>query len=139
MAATMTYVGVLVIEECCACHITFAMPADFQRRCRDAGPKMTFHCPLGHPQRYSASETQRLKDQLAAERRRRENAETLAVAAHDQATAAERSKRAYKGQLTRARKRIGNGVCPCCSRHFTNVERHMRGQHPGYADSEADQ
>jgi hypothetical protein len=136
MNGTLTYTGVLAIEECYSCHIRFAMPEDFQRRCREAGPKMTFHCPLGHAQCYSVSDAQRLREQLDGWRRRAERAETLAVAANDQATAAERSKRAYKGHLTRERKRIGNGVCPCCSRHFTNVERHMRGQHPGYAASE---
>ena len=137
MSLTMTYTGTLVIEECCECHITFAMPADFQRRAREAGPKLAFYCPLGHGQHYSVSEAARLKGELERMRRRAERAETLAVAASDQATAAEWSSRAYKGHLTRARKRIGNGTCPCCNRHFANVERHMRGQHPDYADSPA--
>jgi hypothetical protein len=135
VTGTLTYTDVLAIEECCNCHIKFAMPADFQRRCRDAGRKATFYCPLGHAQHYTVSETQRLKDELARAERRQGWAETSAQAARDQAAAAERSARAYKGHMTRARKRIGNGVCPCCSRHFANVERHMRGQHPGYADA----
>jgi hypothetical protein len=130
MSLTMTYTGTLAIEECCNCHITFAMPADFQRRCLEAGTAMTFYCPLGHGQHYTASEVQRLRDRLA-------RTEARERAARDQADAAERSKRAYKGQLTKARKRIGNGTCPCCNRHFVNVERHMRGQHPDYADSPA--
>jgi hypothetical protein len=132
MSETMTYTGTLAIEVCCECHIAFGMPADFQRQAREAGPKITFHCPLGHAQHYSTSETQRLRDRL-------NRAETRERAARDQADAAERSARAYKGHLTRTRKRIGNGTCPCCSRHFANVERHMHSQHPGYADSEAGQ
>lgn len=130
MSLTMTYTGTLVIEECCNCHVTFAMPADFQRQCRDAGPAMAFYCPAGHGQHYTVSEVRQLKDRL-------DRAEARARAARDQADAAERSRRAYKGQLTKARKRIGNGTCPCCNRHFANVERHMRGQHPDYADSPA--
>lgn len=28
--------------------------------------------------------------------------------------------------------RVANGVCPCCNRHFENLERHMKGQHPDF-------
>jgi hypothetical protein len=28
--------------------------------------------------------------------------------------------------------RIGNGVCPCCNRSFTNLRRHMTTKHPEY-------
>lgn len=135
MSQTMTYTGTLVIEECYKCHIVFAMPRDFQQQC--SGQGATFHCPLGHAQVYATSELQRLKEKLAREERWRKDADTRARAARDQADAAERSRAAYKGQLTRARKRIGNGVCPSCNRHFANVERHMAGQHPDYADSTA--
>jgi hypothetical protein len=134
MPQTMTYTGTLAIEECCKCHITFAMPKDLQRRCIEAGPAMMFYCPLGHSQHYTASEVQRLKEKLEREQRWRKDAEIRARAARDQADAAERSRAAYKGQLTKAKKRIGNGVCPCCNRHFANVERHMAGQHPDYRD-----
>lgn len=132
MSGVLTYTGTLVIETCCSCHMAFAMPADFQQQARNAGPAMMFYCPAGHQQHYTRSEVQRLKDQLA-------RAGTREQAARDQADASERSARAYKGHLTRARKRIGNGTCPCCNRHFANVEQHMRGQHPGYADAEATQ
>jgi hypothetical protein len=132
---TLTYTGTLVIEECCNCHIIFAMPEDFQRRCREVGPDKTFFCPLGHPQHYRDSEVRTLENQLAAARRQLDWAQSSARAARDQANAAERSRAAYKGQLTKTRKRIGNGVCPCCSRHFRDVERHMKGQHPDYAES----
>ena len=135
-AATLKYTGTLAVEECCTCHMMFAMPADFMSWCREAGPKMSFCCPLGHKQHYTVSETARLRQQLADEQRWRKNAETREKAARDQADAAERSAAAYKGHLTKARKRAGNGTCPCCNRHFANVERHMRGQHPGYADGQ---
>lgn len=43
-----------------------------------------------------------------------------------------RAHAATKGQLTKTKKRIANGVCPCCNRSFANLERHMAGQHPDY-------
>ena len=27
-----------------------------------------------------------------------------------------------------------NSVCPYCSRHFANLERHMKGHHPAYVE-----
>jgi len=38
----------------------------------------------------------------------------------------------YKGHLTRTKKRVAEGVCPCCTRTFKNLKRHMDGQHPDY-------
>lgn len=135
MPLTMTYTGTLAIEECFKCHITFAIPVDFQRRCREQGE--TFYCPLGHGQVYSTTEIQRLKQKLEREERWRKDAETRARAARDQADAAERSRAAYKGQVTKIRKRVGNGVCPCCNRSFANLGRHMAGQHPGFGEQDA--
>jgi hypothetical protein len=133
MPATMTYTGTLAIEECCNCHITFAMPSDLQRRLREEGGD--FHCPLGHSQHYTTTDIQRLTEKLAREERRRRNAETRARAAQDQAQAAEYRTRAYKGQVTRIRKRVGNGVCPCCNRTFADLGRHMAGQHPEFSEA----
>lgn len=135
MSATMTYTGTLAIEECCSCHITFAMPKDFQHRCRETGQR--FYCPLGHGQVYATTEIQKLKDELRREKFWRDNAETRARAARDQADAAERSAAAYKGVATRIKRRVANGVCPCCKRTFADLARHMAGKHPGYGDGDA--
>jgi hypothetical protein len=26
-------------------------------------------------------------------------------------------------------KRVNAGICPCCNRHFTDLERHMKSKH----------
>ena len=132
--ATMTYTGTLAIEECYKCHVVFAMPKDLQERARDRGE--TFYCPLGHGQVYSTTEVAKLKAKLAREQEWRTRAEIRERAARDQADAATRSARAYKGQVTKIRKRVGNGVCPCCNRTFANVARHMTTQHPDFKDDE---
>ena len=44
-----------------------------------------------------------------------------------------------KGTKTRMRNlktRVHNGVCPCCSRTFTNLQRHMATKHPEYGAGE---
>ena len=41
-----------------------------------------------------------------------------------------------RGKLRAQSERIKNGVCPCCKRHFTNLERHMHTKHPEFAATE---
>lgn len=37
---------------------------------------------------------------------------------------------AYKGNVTKLKKRASAGLCPCCNRHFTNLQRHIASKHP---------
>lgn len=43
---------------------------------------------------------------------------------------------AARGQVTRIKNRVGNGVCPCCNRSFGNLHRHMQTKHPGWKKPE---
>jgi len=127
----------LQIDSCCNCGVIYAMPSDLddQRR-EDHG---TFYCPNGHGQHYTGkTEAQKLREQLAAAERQRDSANGSATFWRYQAGAAERSARAVKGHMTRLRKRIANGVCPCCQRSFANVRAHIHGQHPEWAAEHTD-
>lgn len=117
----------LTETDCSVCGIIFAIPADWDRRHREQGG--TWWCPNGHSQHYIKTEVQRLNERLETERR---NAEFW----RERNSTAERRIAAQKGQATKLRKRLANGVCPCCHRHFTNLERHIQGQHPDYAIQE---
>jgi len=123
---TIIHNGELYVEECCHCGIMFAIPQALEQRARK-DQAIWFYCPNGHHQHYSG----KTAEQKATERAKR--AEARATALTDQLEASERSKSALKGVVTRTKKRIGKGVCPCCNRHFTNVERHMHSQHPDYS------
>lgn len=106
------------IEHCCSCGVAFALPARFMLVLRQT--HQSFYCPNGHSQSYTGkSEAERLKEQLQAEQRA--HAETI-----DRRYVAER-------EAAKLKKRIGNGVCPCCTRNFTNLQRHMKTQHPNFA------
>lgn len=131
MPDTLTCKVTLNIHECPVCAIHYAIPVDFDhRKQRDGG---SWYCPAGHSITYAKSEADKLTEQLAAERRRRQSAEAREVHAKDQAQAAEHRARAWKGQTTRLKNRAAAGVCPCCSRHFENVQRHMASKHPDFA------
>ncbi len=46
---------------------------------------------------------------------------------------AEASLQATKGVITRIKRRVGSGVCPCCQRTFKQLSAHMAHKHPEYA------
>lgn len=121
-------IALLTEVVCARCSMTFAFPDDFRKRREN--DHRSFYCPNGHgnywPQK---SELEKLREDLAHERTERQHERTRRIAAQDQAQAAERSRAAIKGVLTKTKKRIQNGVCPHCKRHFENVERHMKSQH----------
>jgi hypothetical protein len=126
----------LISVTCCNCGIPFAMAETFyDSRLRDG---KNFFCPSGHQQHFTESETDRLRKELKRMRDLRDDAVTRWRAAQDQTTAAERSRRALKGALTRQRNRAAAGVCPAdgCHRSFTNLREHIASQHPEFRDGD---
>ena len=115
--------GVLV-KVTCWCSIPFAIPESLYEQTQ--GPNHTsFFCPVGHSCTYKSNEFDRTKENLAwyesaLERTQQELGRT------------ERSRSALKGQLTKTRNKIANGVCPApgCRRHFDNVQAHIASEHP---------
>jgi ssDNA-binding Zn-finger/Zn-ribbon topoisomerase 1 len=131
----------LTVISCANCHIHFAMPSELaERRRREGG---NFYCPNGHVNVYRETELDRLKRQVLQEKAAREQAEARArderLRANrfqESAKAADRPAAATRGVVTRMKNRVANGVCPCCNRHFVNLERHMKGQHPEWKPEE---
>lgn len=116
----------LVTEACCKCGMVFAMDADYRkRRMDDHG---TFHCPAGHPQSYRGrSEAEQLRDDLERQKQITEAAEArVARVRHERDQVAKAH--------SRMRRRVFNGVCPCCNRTFQNVMRHMKTEHSDQFD-----
>jgi hypothetical protein len=128
----MTVIRQITLEDvrCGACDITFAAPDYFIAARRQDGAK--FYCPNGHTLLFEEGENERLRKRL-------ETCQTQLTHERDQREAAERSNAALRGVVTRKTseaRRVANGVCPCCNRSFTNLRRHMSGQHPDYEQSE---
>ena len=127
MNVTTTY----TIIDCSECNVLFGITGEFEQRRRTDGG--TFYCPVGHAQHYRDSTEKR----LARER----EAHARTIARFDQVRAErdaiERSRSATRGQLTKVKNRVANGVCPCCSRTFSDLARHMTAKHPDYAHVEA--
>jgi hypothetical protein len=121
---------------CYKCGIPFAVPAQHYRQLQDSGD--SFWCPNGHRQHFTETTEQRMQKQVDAQRRRAEMAERRAEIERDEAQHQGRRASAFKGNVTKLKGRIANGVCPCCNRSFEDMARHMRTKHPGYDPLNAD-
>jgi hypothetical protein len=119
---------------CCTCKMAFAVPEYIRSNWLDSGD--SFYCPNGHSQHYSKSNIQKLEKKLASEKKRREWAENDASHAKSQRDRALHCVRAQKAAKTKLKKRIHAGVCPCCNRHFVNLERHMNTKHKDYIEKD---
>jgi Zn-finger nucleic acid-binding protein len=128
---TVLYEGFIHVIECWNCSIDFGIGDSFMANRRKDG--RVFYCPNGHGNYYNRGKT---AEQVALERAQaeRDAARSLAQRESRRARTAEYQRRAAKGQLTKTKKRIAAGVCPCCNRTFQNVAAHMAGQHPDYVD-----
>lgn len=124
---TLTYEGVLTISRCW-CGIRHAIPEELAVEHRLTKGHVVY-CPLGHAgvaKVHEQREADRLREIVREQRQ--SLGSTRELLRHE-----ERSHAATKGHLTRTKRRVAAGVCPCCKRSFKDLARHMEGQHPGYA------
>jgi hypothetical protein len=119
-----------ISETCYDCGIEFAVLSEICERWR-AKDEQWFYCPNGHRQHYSVSEIQKVRNELAAEKRLRQSAEETAEWERKRRVKEEKT---HKKEMRKIHLRVGNGVCPCCNRSFINLQRHMNTKHPGFKE-----
>lgn len=131
MTATLITVQLTHID-CWNCHAIYAIDEAARLRYKSKGE--TWTCP------YCAQSTGYGDSDAVRERRLREQAEKSAQfwrerseRAARERVSAEHSARTVRGHMTRLKRRVAAGVCPCCQRTFQDLHRHMKGQHPEYA------
>jgi len=132
---TITITVTLEHLSCAACGVLFAFDGDLmQKRRRD---HQTFYCPSGHQNYFPGeSDLEQLQRALEEARLETKRAEYRAQSATIEHRAAQRQLSATRGQLTKIKKRVANGVCPCCHRAFVQLGRHMATKHPEYAEED---
>lgn len=115
--------------ECWVCGVNFAITSDSHSRLKENGK--TFFCPHGCRIAFGESK----KDKEIRELKASIEARDRSIEARDRwLTDEKRSHAATKGQLTKTKKRIKHGVCPCCNRQFQNLQRHMENKHPDFVE-----
>lgn len=109
---------------CCKCGIEFWVPDHWHTKRKE--DHEWFYCPNGHQQHFvGETEAERL-------RRERDRLQQRIAERDDEIKSLEGRRRAALGQVTKLRNRVRNGVCPCCSRSFTNLRQHMETKHPDW-------
>lgn len=116
--------------DCWVCGIPFGLSVGFVEAA--TRQHKGFNCPNGCDLRFGKSKADKLREELNSEMDRRVRAERRADRNYELTQTLERSRSALRGQVTKIKKRVGRGVCPCCNRHFTDIERHMKSKHPDF-------
>lgn len=142
MTENITQVIEIVATSCGVCGIQFGLDRAFYKQ-RHADGKV-FYCPNGHTIGWGEGEANKLRaEKLELESRLKftQNRLETVKSERDQeikkVTIQKGRATRFKNDRNRIMARIANGVCPCCCRHFVNVERHMKGQHPNYVIPES--
>jgi ssDNA-binding Zn-finger/Zn-ribbon topoisomerase 1 len=125
----------LVSMNCPHCGGVFAISREYREEAERLGQfKQCWSCPYCKQTRgYGSGEIQKLQAQVAQLERDKNYLRTARDNALNEAGHFRASRDALKGQLTKERRRVGNGVCPCCNRSFVNLRRHMTAKHPDHA------
>lgn len=123
MMATLATTLNFTVMSCCVCGVRFGMENEFYEE--RLGDGKFWYCPSGHCQQFTDTREKKLKRELDRTTRCLQRTQ-------EDLHSTEYARRAAKGQLTKAKKRIANGVCPCCNRSFADLHEHMACKHPDY-------
>lgn len=121
----------LVTEECCRCHMLFAMPLVLKNQAL-ADKSIQFFCPAGHSQIYTANKVKTLERQLQLEREEKQREFERRRDAERERDRHWSERKKLRTRHHNMRKRIQRGVCPCCKRSFEILGRHMKSKHPSF-------
>lgn len=136
--AAMQSIAILTLEhvECAVCGMVFGVTKDFMLSRR--ADHRTFYCPNQHQNYYAAkSEAEKLRDELARERGRLDQAQAETERLTRRVALRERQVAARKAVATKLRKRIAAGTCPCCHAKFKDLQQHMKMEHPKWNPEKA--
>lgn len=117
-------------QGCINCSILFWVPKGFtDNRRKD---KRDFYCPNGHAMAFTENEADRLRRERDRLKQNEAYLQDRLKREQTSREAAERSASAMRGQVTKLKNRAANGVCPCCNRTFSDLQRHMASKHKGF-------
>jgi len=115
----------LIEIQCGTCGVWHAIPQQMYDTLKAEGG--FWHCPNGHQRGWPTgsirAERDRLKQRVAQLEDEAKEERAARIAADMMRAEAEK-------KLVASKRRALAGVCPCCSRTFQNVQRHMKTKHP---------
>lgn len=131
-----TVVGLTLEHVTCECGGTYALAARYIEQKRNLGGG--WHCPYcqvgwGY---FDGGKLARLEKQLVAKDAALDQARADASYQREIREHAERRVSALRGVVTRTKRSVGSGACPCCGKRFKDLADHMAEKHPKYAEEE---
>ncbi len=119
--------------DCGCCGGTYAINERYRLKQYEEGGSWTCpYCKVGWG--YSNNnENAKLKRQLKEEQERKDRALAEANTLRFERDRAQETLVKVTQEAKRLKKRVTNGVCPCCTRSFQNLKRHMATKHPEHA------
>lgn len=133
MTINLTQIAIGVETLTCECGLAFAVPQAWvdARRSDHA----TWYCPNGHKRYFPGkSREEQLREELDREQRKRADVESSRDYWRTEQEQTARRLVATRGVVTRTKKRIADGKCPCCKASFKDLATHMASEHPTYAE-----
>ncbi len=127
-------VSITLTETTCWCGTPFAVPTRMYNSAYNDGH--TIYCPHGHTVVWKETQADKLRHDRDRLKQQITHRDDLLREARADAEHQERRAAAFKGSATKLRKRAKAGICPCCTRSFVNLKRHMDGQHPDWHSDE---
>jgi hypothetical protein len=117
------------VHECLTCGSLYAVQEAVINQQRKHGGY--HHCQNGHSQGWSKTESEDEKIRRERDRLQQKLAQKDDELAEQRRTIDEERRKAAaaRGQVTKLHNRAKAGLCSCCNRHFTNLERHMASKH----------
>ena len=118
---------------CCRCGATNYFPAETLSIWRKNKHGTVFYCWNCRTRQgwYGETDEERTIKSLRRQIRSLQDATEFVRGQRDRA---QNSLRTTKGHLTRQKKRVAHGVCPCCNRTFKQLKSHMKRMHPEYVE-----
>ena len=121
-----------VVIECGGCGVMHTVPQTKYDSCyREGG---FWHCPNGCSRGWQHGADKQKIDNL---RRERDRLKQDTARLHDEIAAEKQRVADAERKAAQVKRRALAGVCPCCNRTFTNMQRHMKSKHPNVVPLEA--
>lgn len=131
---THTATRELTVIDCGECGGSYAISEPYREKKQETGGFWTCpYCKCGWGYSEDKTDLAKAKEAQRKAEQSRDYAWQAAREEREKHGHTERRRRAEKAAKTRLKNRVGKGVCPCCNRHFVNLQRHIEGQHPEFA------
>lgn len=109
---------------CGECGINFCAPSHWVEVRRDRGDHgKEFHCPNGHARVWNTPTIDKIRQE-------RDRLKQQTARLEDEVREANQRAELEAKRAARIKKRAEAALCPCCNRHFSQIERHMKSKHP---------